>query len=81
MSFVYRYKGSDQELTVRSDVRRYDLEEWACWEQVVEAEVKPAAEPEPEPAPAAVEVESVVEDKPDEAPKRRTRRKTAEVED
>ena len=78
MSFVYRYKGSDQELTVRSDVRRYDLEEWACWEQVVEAEVKPAAEPEPEPA--AV-VESVVEDKPAEAPKRRTRRKATEVED
>jgi len=81
VSFVYRYTGSDQELTVRSDVRRYDLEEWACWEQVVEAEVKPAAEPEPEPV--AVEVESVVEDKPAEAPKRRTRRKPAgtEVED
>lgn len=79
MSFVYRYTGSDQDLTVRSDVRRYDLEEWACWERVSEAEVKPAkAEP------AAVEPEQpVVEDKPAETPKRRTRRKPAgtEVED
>ncbi|CDZ89050.1 hypothetical protein ACQR3W_22030 [Rhodococcus ruber] len=79
MSFVYRYTGSDQDLTVRSDVRRYDLEEWACWERVSEAEVKPAkAEP------VAVEAEQpVVEDKPAEAPKRRTRRKPAgtEVED
>lgn len=84
MSFVYRYTGSDQDLTVRSDVRRYDLEEWACWERVSEAEVKPAKAEPAAVEPAAAEAEQpVVEDKPAEAPKRRTRRKPAgtEVED
>lgn len=86
MSFVYRYTGSDQDLTVRSDVRRYDLEEWACWERVSEAEVKPAkAEPAAAEAeqPVVEAEQPVVEDKPAEATKRRTRRKPAgtEVED
>lgn len=72
MSFVYRYTGSDQELTVKSDTRRYDLEQWTYWERADATEVvselavadggvvEPTDVTEPEPA-----AEPAVEDAPE----------------
>lgn len=83
MSFVYRYTGTDQVLTVKSDERRPDLEAWAYWRRE-DAGVKPAeivTEPAAEVAPEtpAVEVEEP------KKPARRTRAKKpaadTEVED
>ncbi|MCD2099539.1 hypothetical protein QNA24_30285 [Rhodococcus qingshengii] len=83
MSFVYRYTGTDQVLTVKSDERRFDLEGWACWERV-EAGVKPAETV----TESVVEVEAeapAVEVEEPKKPARRTRAKKpaadTEVED
>lgn len=75
MSFVYRYTGTDQDLVVRSNERREDLEGWAYWERVDEAEVVSAAAREVSvPVEAAPVVEPAEDAAPVEKPKRRTRK-------
>ncbi len=77
MSFVYRYTGADQDLIVKSDERRHDLEAWAYWRREdgkAEAKVE-AVEPSVEVEAPAVEVEEP------KKPARRTRtKKTVEPE-
>lgn len=81
---MFRYRNRNSGQVIESDVQRWDLDGLARWERVSEAEVKPAKAEPAAVEPAAAEAEQpVVEDKPAEAPKRRTRRKPAgtEVED